>query len=172
MTIATILANPSELGWVHDRLNLEPSHFWFPFPRAVFEAMIRIQRYGGYEGITFSAVQREVERKKGKALTEQFRVLHQLLDIGRINEEVLLSFVREVRNRARLRELEEAYRTSRDNSFWGEDAISVAQGLIARLNDLVQKKWRQPTSCGAPVDEVEKWVKKAYADGKLRRWDA
>src|SRR5690348_11925703 len=76
MTVATILACPWLLGWIHAR-HLDSSHFWFPFPRAVFEAMVRISQYAGSEGITFFAVEREVRRIVGKASSEQFNLLHQ-----------------------------------------------------------------------------------------------
>ena len=92
MVVATILACPWLLGWIHAQ-HLDSSHFWFPFPRAVFEAMIRISQYAGSEGITFSAVQCEVERMAGKGSREQFNLLHRFLEIGRISEEVVLSFI-------------------------------------------------------------------------------
>jgi len=142
MTLAIILSDPYALGWVHSRY-LGEGDFWFPFPKAVFAAMVRIEQYGSLGDITFVTVRREVERKQGNSFSEHFQVLYQLLEIGRISRDVLLSFVLEVRNRSRLRQLEEAGRWVICRAEEGRDALAVAQNLVAELNALLQE-WDEP----------------------------
>jgi len=168
MLCATILgtARYSLLPVVYRHYHVRPGDFWYPFPRAVFSGMLRVAQYGGSSSLTFSAVQREVERVDGTKFSEHFRLLQQFLKFGEASSDVIASFALEVVNRARLRLVFMHADDCQEYCREGREAIFVPQNLIGRATSLLEE-WTQPSQ-PREADELEKKAAEACARGDFQ----
>ncbi len=137
--------------------------FFFPFPRAVYAAILRVEQFAGWKGVSFSAVKAEVERLDGSKFEKHFETLYQLLRFGEADRWVGASHALEVRNRARLRRILETCSWAEGYCWEGREAVFVVQDQQRRLADLLQA-WSEPgPPHQATPNEVEQQAKEACA---------
>ena len=167
MIPAIILAMPSTVYFARELIT--PDEFNFRFPAAVYAAILRVtpRDITRYRDLSFVAVKREVERVEEYDYSDQFPVLYQLLNFGRLSHRFLKWYAAEVRNRARLRRLE---REAWEETYYGEalegcDAADAARKLAQRASALA-KEFSEPRPSQAR-DELEQMLMKAYKQGRF-----